>query len=143
MDNKLIAKATISIHAPASKVWDALTRPEIIKQYFFGTEAISDWKVGSPLHFKGVWQGKEYLDKGTILKSEREKVLQYTYLSSMSGLKDVPENYNTVTYQLVSENGDTLLTVTQDNVATEESKKHSEQNWLSVLNALKKLLEEK
>jgi uncharacterized protein YndB with AHSA1/START domain len=143
METKLIAKATIKINAPASKVWEALTKPELIKKYFFGTEAISDWKVGSPILFKGIWEGKEYMDKGIILRSEREKLFEYTYLSSFSGLEDVPENYATITYKLVPENSGTKLTVTQDNIATEETKQHSEQNWSSVLNALKELLEAK
>ena len=35
MDKKLVAKATITINAPTSKVWDALTKPDLIKQYLF------------------------------------------------------------------------------------------------------------
>ena len=31
------AHARTTINAPASKVWEALTTPEIIKKYFFGT----------------------------------------------------------------------------------------------------------
>ncbi len=76
MKNKFIAKVEIKFNVPASKVWDALTNPVMIKQYLFGTEAISDWKVGSTLEFKGVWEGKEYLDKGIILKSKNEKLFQ-------------------------------------------------------------------
>ncbi len=100
MKNKLVASAEIEINTPVSKVWDALTNPDKIKKYFFGTNAISDWKVGDPLEFKGEWEGKEYHDKGIILKSEKNKLFQYTYLSSMSGKEDIPENYATVTYEL-------------------------------------------
>jgi uncharacterized protein YndB with AHSA1/START domain len=32
----------ISIHADSAKVWEALTNPEIIKKYLFGTQTISD-----------------------------------------------------------------------------------------------------
>jgi len=143
MDNKFIARASVKINVPAFKVWDALTNPKVIKKYFFGTEAISDWKVGSSLEFKGVWEGKTYLDKGIILKSEPEKVFQYSYFSSFSGLKDLPENYQIITYLLSSENNSTNLSVTQENIDKEESKNHSEQNWSGVLNSLKDLLESK
>jgi uncharacterized protein YndB with AHSA1/START domain len=37
MNNPFTAKAAITINAPASKVWDALTMPHLIKQYLFGT----------------------------------------------------------------------------------------------------------
>jgi uncharacterized protein YndB with AHSA1/START domain len=141
MSANLIAKASTSISAPASRVWDALTNADIIKQYFFGTQAISDWKEGSSLEFKGEWEGKKYVDKGVILKSEPEKLFQYTYLSSFSNLPDLPENYANITYELLEEDGETTLTVKQENVANEEVRKHSEQNWENVLKALKDLLE--
>ena len=141
MKNKLTGKASTTINAPASEVWQALTTPEIIKKYFFGTNAISDWKVGSPILFKGVWEGKSYEDKGTILKVERNKLFQYKYWSSMSGIEDKPENYVTITYELSEKNDKTTLTVTQENIPDEKTKEHSEQNWKKVLADLKKLLE--
>ena len=141
MSANLIAKASTSISAPASRVWDALTNPEIIKKYFFGTQAVSDWKEGSPLEFKGEWEGKKYVDKGIILKSEPGKLFQYTYLSSFSNLPDLPENYANITYELHEDDGETTLTVKQENVANEEARKHSEKNWEYVLKSLKDLLE--
>jgi len=141
MANKFIAKVSCNISATPGEVWNALTNPEIIVQYFFGTQAISDWKVGSALHFKGVWEGKEYLDKGTILKSEFAKLFEYNYISSFSGLEDKPENYAIITYRLFPEQQGTRLDVTQTNIATQEMQKHSEQNWGYILTNLKQLLE--
>ena len=46
-----ISKTAIDIHALASKVWDALIKPEIAKKYFYGAEIISDWKEGNPNYF--------------------------------------------------------------------------------------------
>ncbi len=141
MQNNLIAKSTITINAPASKVWEALTSAEMIKKYLFGTQVTTDWKEGSPITYKGVWEGKEYEDKGTILKIEPERLLVSTYWSSIAGLADEPENYKKVTYELTSNDGGTELTITQDNNATEEEKNHSERNWKMVLTSLKELLE--
>jgi uncharacterized protein YndB with AHSA1/START domain len=141
MSANFIAKASVTIAAPASRVWDALTNPDLIKQYFFGTQAVSDWKEGSTLEFKGVWEGKPYLDKGVILKSQPEKLFQYTYYSSFSNLPDAPENYANISYELEEENGETALTIKQENIANEEARKHSEQNWSHVLKSLKDLLE--
>ena len=141
MSINLIAKTSTTISAPAPRVWDALTNPKLIKQYFFGSEAISDWKEGSTLNFRGEWEGKEYMDKGTILKSEPNKLFQYSYYSSFSNLPDVPENYATVVYELLEEDGQTTLTVKQENIANEEARKNSEKNWEQVLQSLKDLLE--
>jgi uncharacterized protein YndB with AHSA1/START domain len=143
MNTNFAAKVEIEINSLPSKVWEALTNRQMIKQYFFGTEAVSDWKVGSPLLFKGVWENTEYTDKGIILQMDTEKIFQYSYLSSFSNLPDTPENYAVITYELFPLENGTRLVVTQDNIATEEAKKHSEQSWLTVLNGLKNLVEVK
>jgi uncharacterized protein YndB with AHSA1/START domain len=137
----LIAKAVITINAPRSKVWEALTTPSILKKFFFGAEIVTDWKVGSPIIYKGVWQDKPYEDKGLILKFEPEKLLVTTHWSPLSGVPDILENYHTVSYQLSGQAGITEVVLTQDNNATEDEKTSSEQNWKMVLDGLKKLLE--
>ena len=55
MNKIFTSKSAIAINAPASKVWDALTKPELIKQYLFGTEVKTDWQVGGPITYKGEW----------------------------------------------------------------------------------------
>jgi len=141
MDKTFIAQATVSIHAPAAKVWEALTTPEILKQYYFGADIVSDWKVGSPIIYKGQWQGKSYEDKGTILAFEPEKLLVTTHWSPLSGMPDSPENYHNVTYELSEQAGNTKVALTQDNNATEEEKMQNGQFWKTMLDGLKKLLE--
>lgn len=134
---------TVVVNAPVEKVWDALVNPEKIKKYLFGTEAVSDWKAGSSLQFKGTYEGKEYLDKGTILKSEPNRFLQYSYLSSLSGMEDKKENYQIVSFKLDQVQNGTKLTLKQENIQSEESKKHSKENWNYVLNTLKDIVESK
>ena len=136
-----ISRAVIDINATLEKVWEALTKPEIIKQYFFGTHAVSDWQVGSKLEWRGEWEGTQYVDKGLILESDPPRRLMYTYLSSMSGKEDKPENYNTITYELEPHNGGTRLTIIQDGNTDKASAEHSEQNWKSVMNGMKALVE--
>jgi uncharacterized protein YndB with AHSA1/START domain len=141
MKNNIVGKASTTIDAPASTVWDALTNPDVIKQYFFDTNAKSDWKVGSAITFSGQWEGKSYQDKGTILAKTKGKLLRYTYWSSMAGIPDKPENYVTITYDLVEKNNKTQLTITQENIPDNKMKEHSEENWNKVLTNLKQLLE--
>ena len=141
MKDTFTATAKITIKAGSARVWDALTNPRVIKQYLFGTEAKSDWKVGSPITYTGVWEGKTYEDKGKIVELVPNRLLKSTYWSSMGGKPDTPENYNTVTYALAQNGGETTLTVTQDNNPTRESADHSTENWKMVLKAMKELLE--
>jgi uncharacterized protein YndB with AHSA1/START domain len=141
MDNKLIAKATTTINASASRVWEALINPKLIKQYLFGAEVISDWKEGSPIIYKGIYEGKTYEDKGSVLKVEPEKLLLITHWSPLSGSPDTPENYHKVSYELAGENGNTQLTITQDNNSSEEEQEQNAKFWKMVLDGMKKLLE--
>jgi uncharacterized protein YndB with AHSA1/START domain len=141
MKQTYTAEATTLINAPISKVWQALVNPEIIKQYLFDTDVITDWKVGSPIIYRGEWQGKPFEDKGTIRRIEPETLLETTHWSPLSGVADSPENYHTVTYTLVDRGDSTEVTIDQDNNATEEEKAHSEQNWSTVLGNMKRLLE--
>ena len=141
MDKTFIAKATIKINAPLSKVWDAFVNPAIIKQYMFGTTVVSDWKEGSPILWKGEWQGKTYEDKGVILGLVPEKIIQYTHFSPMAGQPDIPENYHTVTVELHDAKTNIVISLSQNNNSTEQEKEHSEKNWEAMLASLKKLLE--
>ena len=141
MGNTAIAKATTTINAPAAKVWDALTKPEQIKQYMFGTQVTTDWRVGSPITYKGEWKGKAYEDKGKVLEIEPRKRLVSTFWSSLAGLPDTPENYKTVSYELAPEGDRTKLTITQDNNASKEEAGEAEQNWRMVLDGIKQLVE--
>jgi uncharacterized protein YndB with AHSA1/START domain len=137
-----IAKAEITINASADKVWNALTDPGMIKKYMFGTTAISNWKEGSKIIWKGEWEGKSYEDKGKILRFEPKKSLQYSHFSPLSDLSDSPENYHIVTTDLEEKDKQTIVTLTQTNNADEKTKDHSEKNWKMMLATLKKLLEE-
>jgi uncharacterized protein YndB with AHSA1/START domain len=141
MPKNITAQASTTIHAPASRVWEALTDPQLIRQYFFGTNVVTDWKVGSPIYYRGEWEGRSYEDKGTVLEFEPNKRLVSTHWSPLAGVPDIPENYHTVTYLLDEHDGSTEVTILQDNNASEEEKQHSEQNWRMLLEGLKKLVE--
>ena len=141
MNTDIIARINLQINAPVPAVWKALTDPAVVKQYFFGTDLVTDWQVGGPIFFRGEWEGQTYEDKGTVLQYEPQKMLQYDYYSSMSSKPDLPENYQTITYEVKPKDGGTLLIITQTNVPSEESKEHSEQNWLMVMGEMKKTVE--
>ena len=141
MDDTYTASASTAIDAPPETVWDGLTDPDLIEQYFFGARVETDWTVGSPIVWQGEWEGEPYEDKGEILAVEPAERLVYTHWSPLSGEPDVPENYHTLTYELTAREDGTEVTMTQDNNATEEARDHSEENWTAMLEGLRELLE--
>jgi uncharacterized protein YndB with AHSA1/START domain len=142
LDKNLIAKISLTINATSDNVWDALVKPEVIKQYMFGTTVVTDWREGSPIVWKGEWEGKPYEDKGVILQFDPGRSLQYSHFSPLSGVPDMPENYHTVTVELSGDGDQTRVSLTQDNNSTAEAREHAEENWLMMLTALKKFLEQ-
>lgn len=141
MSDKLTATTSITIDTSLSKAWQALTDPAMIKEYLFGTNTKSDWKKGSSITYSGEWEGKQYTDKGTIIDIIPEKRLHTTYLSGNSSKEDKAENYANVIYELDPEDGQTRVTITQDNIDNDEQLDHTKKNWSMVLSSMKKLLE--
>jgi uncharacterized protein YndB with AHSA1/START domain len=133
----------------ASSVWQALTTPKMIKKYFFGADAESDWKVGSQIQWHGEFKGKRYEDKGEILVSKPEKELSMSHWSALSGDADVPENYHVVTYHLEPDGQRTKVILTQGNLTSGvkptdvDERAEYEKNWMTVLENLDKILSSK
>jgi uncharacterized protein YndB with AHSA1/START domain len=134
-----IVKKQITINAPPSAVWDALTNPEKTKKYFFHCKVYSNWKVGSPIIFKGkIFLIKKIELKGEILRVEKEKILKYTLQNEGSN------STSTVTDKLSFENGKTLLSITDDVGAGEDAQKRydrSQKGWDKILKGLKNVAE--
>ena len=137
MANNLVATASISINASRQRVWNALTDPEVIKRYMFGSDVTSDWTVGSSITYAGEYEGKKYEDHGTILEVKPNELLRLTHFSPRSGKPDLPKNYHTITYTLHAQPHGMRLELSQDNNASEVEAEHSAANWQMMLDALR------
>jgi len=95
------------IDAPREKVWDALTKSEFTKRYWFNSTVESDWKKGSAYTFKNK-EGKVVLT-GKIYKSDKPKELVYQFTAPWND--EVKDEDSTVQFLLEEVNGMTKLTV--------------------------------
>ena len=141
MVNEMILDLEVKVNASISKTWEAITNPEIVKQYFFGTDLKTTWEVGSSVVFSGEWEGKPYEDKGVILDYQFEKLIKYSYWSNFSGTEDIPENYANISYQLSKKEEVTILEITQTGFKDLEAVEHSRTNWISIMDEMKKIIE--
>jgi uncharacterized protein YndB with AHSA1/START domain len=141
------AVASVSIEATRASVWNALTDPELIRQYFMGATVSTDWKIGHPISFSGEFKGQAYEDKGEVLVVEPEVRLSFSHWSPLTGTQDVPENYHVVDIALRDDNGTTNVTLTQSNFtggvtkADHSSRADYEKNWSATLQGLKATVE--
>jgi len=136
-----VATAQIEIDAPPERVWEALTEPDQVKEYMFGAEVDSDFRPGSPITWRGEWDGKSFEDKGEVIASEPGRLLEMTHFSSMSGKDDRPENYHRVRYELSDIDGRTSVELRQDGNSDAEAAEHSAKNWQAMLDGLKQVAE--
>lgn len=141
--DQLVTK-TVTIKAPAARVWAALTDPVLMPQWMAESpiEIITDWMVGSPIVIRGELHGINFVNDGKVLACEPEQRLTYTQLSSISELPDVPENYAVVSFFLTPEGADTGLTVTVRNFATTAIYKHLAFYWPVALGVCKRFVEQ-
>lgn len=136
-----VAKAESMIDADAQRVWAALTEPEQIAKYFFGTRVDTSWEPGEPITWIGEFEGKPYSDHGLVIAVEPGHRLELTHFSPMSGQPDLPENYHGLVFELTEEQAGTRVTLSQDNNSSAEEAEHSRANWQQVLDGLKKVVE--
>lgn len=141
MTKSYIAKAEIDVNASASQVWKALTDPETIAKYFFGSQVQTDWQPGSPIVWKGEYEGKQYEDKGEIVEVEKNRLLRMTHFSPLTGQPDEPENYHTLTYTVDERGGSTHVSLSQDNNGSEAEAERATGNWAAMLKGLKSTVE--
>jgi uncharacterized protein YndB with AHSA1/START domain len=134
-------RATTTIGAPIERVWQAITTPSEIKQWFFGVDTEADWRPGGRLVHRGEYQGKPYIDKGEIVEFDPPRRFVHTHWSDVSGLPDAPEHYQHVAWVLTPTGAGTELAISEQNLPSEDAAKTSEQGWLAALQALKELLE--
>jgi len=115
MSQPLIVSNSIAINASPEVVWDTLVNPQKTKIYMFGCEAISGWKPGDELNWVGVFDGQELVAvKGRDVSIDPPRQLVYTTFDPNNpNLEDIPGNYLTVTYDLETKDGETILTASQ------------------------------
>ena len=126
------------IETTPEKLWQALTSSEFTRQYWFGAEVRSNWKVGSP--FALTLDG-EVTDSGEILESDPPRRLSYSFKHQLfEEMRHEPATR--VVFTIEPHGGIVKLTVTHEGFI-EGSKLLGavSKGWPAILSGLKSLLE--
>ncbi|HTF27338.1 MAG TPA: SRPBCC domain-containing protein [Flavitalea sp.] len=59
--------SSLIINAPVQKAWDALTKPELVKQWQFGSTLITSWQPGDEIRFRAEWENQVFEQWGKVL----------------------------------------------------------------------------
>ena len=130
------------IKAPREKVWEALTRPEFTKRYWFNSTVESDWQEGSEYTFRvSDEKGENRIAlQGKILKNDEPGELVYQFTCPTN--EEICHEDSTVQFLLEEIEGITKLSVRHYNFE-DGSKMFGmvSEGWPIVLASLKTLLE--
>jgi uncharacterized protein YndB with AHSA1/START domain len=105
-----VSTSSIIIDAPRDVVWSAVTLPPYVRQWQYDSELLTDWIVGQPIRFRVEWEGQVFEQWGTVLEFDAPNRLRYSLFAPRPGLEDRPENYFTMTYDVVDVAGGTRVT---------------------------------
>lgn len=143
---QIICKS-ISLNASLNAVWEALTQPELMKSWMYDSEIeiVTTWKVGSPIiiNVQEASYKTAFTNTGIILQFIKERMLEYSHLSSLSRLPDEAENYTFIRFTLQPDGPQTLLELDLANFPTESHYKHIDFYWTVTLEILKRFVEER
>lgn len=141
--SKITASNTTKINAPLSLVWEVLTSPIYSVHYMFNCEVITSWEVGTPIEWKGNYNGYDAHQIGEVLEFSPKSKLSYTTFDPNFGLENIPENYIHVDYALEEVNGITHLTISNTTFdGNKERFGHIVEGWKMVAPLIAKTSEE-
>lgn len=104
----------LSIEATPQKVWEALTKPELVKLWQYGSDLQTTWELGASIRFVTQWEENVFEQWGTVLEFSPLKQVRYSLFAPRPGLEDIPENYFEMIYTLTEDGGQTKLQITQE-----------------------------
>ncbi|MEN2414666.1 SRPBCC family protein [Flavobacterium mesophilum] len=133
--------STIILNAPVEKVWNALTQPELVKQWQYGSDLLTDWKTGSEIRFRNEWEGQIFEQWGTVLEVVPNQKIKYSLFFPRPGLEDKPENYFIMNYVLTEENRKTKLEIIQEDNRPGAVQEEPQGEDNPILQGLKALIE--
>ena len=135
-------ESVVEVLAPASKVWRALTVPELVKQWQYGSDLLTSWQPGSPIVFRNEWNGQVFEQKGTVLEFKPTSRVRYSLFFPRPGLQDIPQNHFFMTYELTESDGYTSLVFRQEDPRpVEPTAASGGGDGPDVLSSLKELVE--
>ncbi len=134
--------SVVHIRAPAKRVWSALTAPELVKQWQYGSDLLTTWEPGTPIIFRNEWNGQVFEQKGTVIEFTPQSRVKYSLFFPRPDLMDIPEHRFFMTYEL-TERGEvtSVLFRQEDPRPLPPGESAAAGDGPDVLSALKRLVE--
>ena len=133
--------STIIINAPIEKVWDTITKAELVKLWQYGSDLLTTWEIESEIKFRTEWEDKVFEQWGKVLEVKPYQLVRYSLFAPRPGLEDKPENYFIMNYILTAEGSSTKLEIVQEDNRPNAKQEEPQGEENPVLQSLKKVAE--
>ncbi|NOS90350.1 MAG: ATPase [Cyclobacteriaceae bacterium] len=133
--------STVIINASKQRVWDTLTKPELIKLWQYGSNVLTDWQVGSKIEFVTEWEDKIFKQWGTVLSFSPAESLSYSLFAPRPGVEDKPENYFVMKYVLTDAGDQIKLEIIQEDNRPHAVQEEPQGEENPILQGLKRVAE--
>ena len=129
----------ILIETTPERLWQAITDGEMTRQYYYGTEVVSDWQVGGEMRYLDADGNERLLCE--ILEIEEPKRLVTTFKPLWEGATSAHEP-SKVTYEIEQLGGVCRLTLVHDDLDEDHPlNPDALSGWAHILSGMKTLLE--
>ena len=133
--------STIIMNSTKQRVWDTLTKSELVKQWQYGSNLFTSWGIGDKIVFETEWEGKIFKQWGTVLTFIPTDSLSYSLFAPRPDLEDKPENYFVMNYKLTEIDGKTKLEIIQEDNRPNAVQEEPQGDENPILQELKKIAE--
>jgi uncharacterized protein YndB with AHSA1/START domain len=129
----------IYIQTTPERLWQAITDPELVKRYYFGSVIESDFRPGSPLIYRQAEGGRLDIE-GEVVEADPPRKLVHTFAVKWD--PEVNDPPTRVTWEITPIGETCRLAVTHDGFSEETATfNQTKGGWPMILSGLKTLLE--
>ncbi len=133
--------STVKFNASRQKVWDTITKAELVKVWQYGSDLLTSWEIGSDIKFRTEWEDKVFEQWGKVLEVKPTEIVKYSLFAPRPDLEDIPENYFIMSYVLTDESGQTKLEIIQEDNRPNAIQEEPQGEENPVLKSLKEIAE--
>lgn len=123
------------IRTTAAKLWEALTQPDFIRQYWFGRSNTSTWKEGEVIESRSPEGELEW--HGRILKCVVEKEVVFTF----DHMTDEPPSKVSFLIEALADGMQQLTVIHEDFPMVSVIRDQVSNGWPGIIDGIKSLLE--
>ena len=131
--------STVIIDAPSEKVWNTITKPELVKLWQYGSDLLTTWEIGAEIKFRTEWEDRVFEQWGKVLEVIPYQLVRYSLFAPRPDLEDKPENYFIMNYILTAEDSRTKLEIVQEDNRPNAKQEEPKGEEHPVLQSLKRL----